>query len=43
MCLLEGRSRPAVELYFTEAACVIIRVIGFLINFDVTSVSVHDV
>lgn len=43
MCLLEGRSRPAMQPYFTEAACVIIRVIGFLINFDVTSVLIHNV
>lgn len=43
MCVLEGRSRPAMQLYFTEAACVIVRVIGILISFDVTNVSIHNV
>lgn len=43
MCVLEGRSKPAMQLYFTETACIIIRLIRFLINFDVTSVSIHNV
>lgn len=43
MCVLEGRPRAAMQLYFTETECIIIRLIRFLINFAVTSVSILNI